>query len=85
MFKKVTLSPELRNEYMNATFNLHLDAYAAGGELPEDDEVTPGNPDTGETTNSEPLTTTGYVVLSFGAVGLLSMISYLVARSLRKK
>ncbi len=85
IFTEVVLSPALGNEYQGATFNLHLDAYAAGDELPEDEEATPGNPDTGGVTKSEPLTTGGYVALSLGAAVLLSMISYLVARSLRKK
>ena len=85
IFEEVALSPALGNEYQGATFNLHLEASAAGDEEPVTPEDNPSNPDTGAYTNSEGLTTGGYVVLSLGAAVLLSMISYLVARSLRKK
>ena len=86
LFHEVYLSEELGNAHQNATFTLHLDAYARE-DAPEDDPtvVTPEEPDTGVFTNSEPLTTGGYVVLSLGVAVLFSMISYLVARSLRKK
>ena len=56
LFHEVYLSEELGNEHQNATFTLHLDAYA-GEDVPEDDPtvVTPEEPDTGAFTNSEPL------------------------------
>ena len=88
LFYEVYLSERLGNEHQNATFNLHLEAYA-GEEAPVDseteDEILPNNPNTGEFTNSEPLTTTGYVFLSLGAVTLIGMVIYLLKKSLRRK
>lgn len=89
LFYEVYLSERLGNEHQNATFRLHLDAYA-GEEMPVDEEteggeeVLPSNPNTGEFTNSEPLTTTGYVFLSLGAVTLTSMVLYLLRKTTRK-
>lgn len=83
LFREVYLSEELGNEHQNATFTLHLDAYA--GEDYPDDPVTPEEPDTGASTNSEPLTTGGYVVLSLGMVTLLTMIVYLLQKRLHRK
>ena len=87
IFEEVGLSSALGNEYQGATFNLHLEAYAMSDEEPDEPVIpdNPSEPDTGAYTNSEGLTTGGYVLLSLGAAMLLSMISYLVARSLRKK
>ena len=87
LFYEVYLSERLGNEHQNATFNLHLEAYA-GEEVPVDseteDEILPNNPNTGEFTNSEPLTTTGYVFLSLGAVTLTGMVLYLLRKTTRK-
>lgn len=83
LFYEVSLSSELGNEYQGATFTLHLEAYASG-DLP-DEVVSPGEPDTGAFTNSEPLTTVGYVALSVGLIALLGMVALLVAKSVRKK
>lgn len=81
LFHEVYLSEELGNEHQNATFTLHLDAYA-GEDVPEDDPtvVTPEEPDTGAFTNSEPLTVGGYVVLSLGAVILTILVFCLLKR-----
>lgn len=81
LFYEVYLSEKLGNEYENATFTLHLDAYA-GEDVPEDDPtvVTPEEPDTGVFTNSEPLTVGGYVVLSLGAVILTILVFCLLKR-----
>ena len=87
IFTEIGLSSALGNEYQGATFNLHLEASAAGDEEP-DEPVTPdspSNPDTGAVTNSEPLTTAGYVSLSVGLIVLLGMITYLITKTLRKK
>ena len=90
LFYEVYLSERLGNEHHNATFRLHLDAYA-GEEKPVDEEtegseeVLPNNPNTGEFTNSEPLTTTGYVFLSLGAVTLIGMIIYMLQKTFRRK
>lgn len=84
LFSEVTLSSELGNEHKNATFNLHLYAEAVGEKLDES-EVIPANPDTGANTNLEPLTTVWYVSLSVGLAALIGMITYLIAKSLRKK
>lgn len=72
LFYEVYLSEELGNEHQNATFTLHLDAYA-GEDVPEE-------PDTGAFTNSEPLTTGGFVVLSLGAVILTILVFCLLKR-----
>lgn len=81
LFHEVHLSEELGNEHQNATFTLHLDAYA-GEDVSEDDPtvVTPEEPDTGAFTNSEPLTVGGYVVLSLGAVILTILVFCLLKR-----
>lgn len=49
VFTEVALSPNLGNEYQNATFSLHIDAYASDEEpMPEPEpEGEPGSPDTG--------------------------------------
>ena len=59
IFSEVTLSAELGNEYENSTFNLHLEAEAAGDEsdnpdspVNPDNSVSPNNPDTGAATNT---------------------------------
>ena len=83
LFHEMYLSEELGNKHQNATFTLHLDAYA--GEDYPDDPVTPEKPDTGGFTNSEPLTTGGYVLLSLGMVTLLTMIVYLLQKRLHRK
>ena len=72
LFYEVYLSEELGNEHQNATFALHLEAYA-GEDVPEE-------PDTGAFTNSEPLTVGGYVVLSLGAVILTILVFCLLKR-----
>ena len=90
LFYAVHLSERLGNEHQNATFSLHLEAYA-GEEVPVDEEtdgneeVLPSNPDTGANTNSEPLTTGWYVSLSVGLVALIGMIIYSLSKSFRKK
>ncbi len=49
VFTEVTLNPNLGNEHQNATFSLHIDAYASDEEpMPEPEpEGEPGSPDTG--------------------------------------
>ncbi|MBR3322058.1 hypothetical protein IKG05_00215 [Candidatus Saccharibacteria bacterium] len=89
LFYQVSLSSELGNEHSNATFRLHLYAEGTNG-LPDDSDesdgsVSPINPDTGVVTNSEPLTTAGYISLSVGLVVLLGMIALLLRRSVKKK
>ena len=91
LFTEVMLSSVLGNEYKNSTFSLHLEAYA-GKDIPDDpvapddqNSVAPDGPDTGKYTNSEPLTTAGYITLSLGAVILVGMMIYLVSKSVRKK
>lgn len=81
LFHEVHLSEELGNGHQDATFTLHLEAYA-GEDVPEDDPtvVTPEEPDTGAFTNSEPLTVGGYVVLSLGAVILTILVFCLLKR-----
>ena len=78
LFYEISLSPELGNEYQNATFSLHLEAYAIGDGLPS-------NPDTGVSTNSEPLTVVWYVSLSAGLVILVGMIIYLLSKKAQKR
>lgn len=78
LFYEVSLSSDLGNEYRNSTFSLHLLADAIG-------DVLPSNPDTGKFTGSEPLTTTWYIALSFGAVVLVGMVVYLLQQRLKKK
>ena len=85
IFTEVTLSPALANEYQNATFSLHLDAYALD-EIPEEpggaddpgdsaatDVNTPSNPDTGNITKSEALSTPWMIGLCLG-LGVLTII-----------
>lgn len=84
IFTEIALSSALGNEYQGATFNLHLEASAASDDEP-DEPVTPDNPDTGAATDSEPLTTAGYVSLSIGLVVLIGMIALLLRKSVRKK
>lgn len=87
LFSEVYLSDRLGNEYGNATFSLHLDAYAeedhpdepaATDETPDE---TPNEPNTGLFTNSASLTTEGYVFLSIGAVLLISMTIWWLKRA----
>lgn len=88
IFEEVGLSSALGNEYQGATFNLHLEASAVGDEEPDEPVIPdshPSNPDTGAVTNSEPLTTAGYVSLSIGLIVLVGMITLLLRKSLRKK
>lgn len=77
LFYEVSLSSELGNEYRDSTFSLHLLADAAGD--------LPANPDTGVSTNSEPLTVVGYVSLSAGLVILVGMIIYLLSKKAQKR
>lgn len=78
LFYEVSLNSELGNEYQDSTFGLHLLADAIGDGLPS-------NPDTGVSTNSEPLTVVWYVSLSAGLVILVGMIIYLLSKKAQKR
>ena len=90
LFSEVTLSPELGNEYQGATFNLHLDAYAAE-EFPEE---TPSEETSGETAKerSEKAPDTGFlgtgvdgvVVGGIAAAAVVALLGVLVSRKERK-
>jgi|GEM_PF-6439750 len=88
LFHEIYLSEQLGNEHRNATFNLHLEAYAESGDIAPDESssvAVPGEPDTGVFTESESLTTVEYVFLSLGAAGLVGMMVYLLLKASQKE
>lgn len=83
LFAEVTLSSELGNEYINSTFNLHLNAQATGEEDTPTPTPTPDNPDTGVNTiayfeNVKP------VVLSAGFIVLFGVVAFVLRKIWQK-
>lgn len=92
LFTMVTLNSALENEYQGATFGLHIDAYAEGDEPTDSTETTtnsgkenlPNNPDTGGATKSEALTRPAAILLTVGAVTLVTMMALLLKKAAKK-
>lgn len=84
LFSKVTLSSTLGNTYQNATFSLHIDAWARAGEDPADNPSTEtGVADTGVNTTEGSLVSAVPYIL--GGLALLVIVIHLMKIFINKR